>query len=159
MNMKNNIKTVPKSLLPTVFEFSIGPDICHNYHVTWLPDHEMLELRLMGFGNIGEIDPGSDDPYLKHVKVTASQWRVFWAMLNYIKAWSWEQSYWNADVLDGTSWRLKIKYRSKNLESHGTNAYPESEELDLKSDSSFELFIDALNILLGDDYIPEKDFY
>jgi hypothetical protein len=138
--MDSNSYPVPKDLLPDVLDFTIY-DGCHNiYSIRWLPDLQVLEI---GYG----FDA-------KHVKVTAAQWRIFWLTLNHVKVWRWDEHY-SPDciVCDGTSWNLKIKYRGKEIESSGSNAYPESSELDFSDNSQFGLFISAVNMLAGTDYI------
>ena len=138
--MDSNSYPVPKDLLPDVLDFTIY-DGCHNiYSIRWLPDLQVLEI---GYG----FDA-------KHVKVTAAQWRIFWLVLNHVKVWRWDEVY-SPDciVSDGRAWNLKIKYRGEEIESSGSNAYPESSELDFSDNSQFGLFISAVNMLAGTDYI------
>ena len=156
MNNKNKIKPVPKNLLPAAFEFSMGPDIANNYYVTWLPDLQMIELRIDGYVNFVDESAESNNPYIKRVKVSASQWRVFWAVLEHIKAWGWGPQYSNVYILDGSSWGLNIKYRGKKLKSQGCNAVPGYDDQSIETNDSFILLIAALNMLLGGDYIPEN---
>jgi hypothetical protein len=137
--MDSNSRPVPKKLLPEVFEFSIDESFHPGCPVKWLPDLQVLEI---GYG----FDA-------KHVKVTAAQWRIFWLTLNHVKVWRWDEHY-SPDCIfcDGTSWNLKIKYRGKEIESSGSNAYPGSSELYFDTNSEFGLFLDAVNKLAGTNY-------
>ena len=92
----------------------------------------------------------------KHVKVTAAQWRIFWLVLNHVKVWRWDEDYCDPTILDGTSWSLKIKYRRKEIESSGSNAYPESPELDFSKDSQFSIFLAAVDMLAGTNFSSKK---
>jgi hypothetical protein len=138
--MDSNSKPIPKDLLPEVFEFSIGEHFYLNYPLRWLPD---LQVLANGY-----------QPFAKHVKVSAAQWRIFWLTLNHVKVWRWDEVY-SPDciVCDGKSWNLKIKYRGKEIESSGSNAYPGSSRLGFDTKSQFGVFLDAVNILAGTDYI------
>ena len=143
MDMDSNSKYVPKNLLPEVFEFSIDESFHPGCPVKWLPDLQVLEIGYQ--------------PFAKHVKVSAAQWQIFWLTLNHVKVWRWDEHY-SPDciVCDGTSWNLKIKYRGKEIESSGSNAYPESPELDFSKDSQFSIFLAAVNMLAGTNFSSKK---
>lgn len=155
MDNQDNIKSAPKSLLPTTFEFSINIDGAFTYRVSWLPDIQMLELRLDRFENIlgKNEDPGN--PPMKRAKVSESQWTVFWAIVNQVKVWNWDPKYSN-NMLDGASWSLNIKYRGQRIKTEGNNAFPGSKGSGFQADSDFGLFVAALNMLLGCDYLPQQ---
>jgi hypothetical protein len=138
MDMDSNSKPIPKDLLPEVFEFSIGEALYIDCPVRWLPD---LQVLAIGYGSDA-----------KHVKVTDSQWRIFWLALNHVQVWRWDANYSDPFTLDGTSWNLKIKYRRKEIVSRGSNAYPESSGIDFSDNSQFSLFLDAVNMLAGTNY-------
>jgi len=144
MDMDSNSKPIPNDLLPEVFEFSIGEALYIDCQVRWLPD---LQVLAIGY----ESDA-------KHVKVTAAQWRVFWITLNHAKVWRWDEEY-SPDciVCDGTSWNLKIKYRGKEIESSGSNAYPEASELDFSDNSQFGIFLAAVDVLAGTNFSDDSD--
>ena len=140
MEMDSNSRPVPKNLLPEVFEFTFNESFHPGCPVRWLPD-----LQVLAIGH---------DSDAKHVKVTAAQWRIFWLVLNHVKVWRWDEVY-SPDciVCDGKSWNLKIKYRGKEIESSGSNAYPGSSGLGFDTKSQFGVFLDAVNMLAGTDYI------
>ena len=142
--MDSNSKPVPKNLLPEVFEFTFSESFHPGCPVKWLPDLQVLEIGYQ--------------PFAKQVKVSAAQWRIFWLTLNHVKVWRWDEVY-SPDciVCDGTSWNLKIKYRGKEIESSGSNAYPEASELDFSDNSQFGIFLAAVDVLAGTNFSDESD--
>jgi hypothetical protein len=56
---------------------------------------------------------------------TKQQWADFRKALDQSNAWQWQKEY-NAAMMDGTAWELKIQYPDHAVDSGGFNGYPPS---------------------------------
>lgn len=74
-----------------------------------------------------------------HIDTSNDQWISFRNTLEEINIWSWDESYLNPDIVDGTSWNVQIKYNDKSIESGGSNATP----------PEFHIFLKAVSELVG----------
>ena len=72
------------------------------------------------------------------IEPTKKQWEDFRKALDQSKVWRWHKSY-DAAVLDGTGWELKIHYSDRQLNSGGFNGFP----------PSFDQVVAAVEKLLG----------
>lgn len=70
---------------------------------------------------------------------SASDWETFWGSLDKIWVWSWQASYDDPDILDGTQWALDISDGSRSVRCTGSNRYPRS----------FQKFLKAVGALVG----------
>jgi hypothetical protein len=59
-----------------------------------------------------------------YVRPTAARWRAFWTSMAAVKLFSWEKSYVNPRVMDGTQWSVKVTRGTSTVRSTGSNAYP-----------------------------------
>jgi hypothetical protein len=141
MDSKPNLNRVPKGLLPDVFEFSVEYAQATEYSVRWLPGHQLLEIV--------------DGSCVKQHMVSKAQWSIFWFVLKHVKVWKWDLSYCNDEILDGVSWHLNIKYRSKQIESYGLNAYPGVDGC-YTANNDFGMFIALVNMLAATSFTPPK---
>ena len=139
--MGSNSNSVPKDLLPEVFEFTLQQSVLRRLDVKWLTELQVLESD---YGNVAI-----------HTKVSTDRWHAFWEALNHLNVWNWQPDYHNSIVLDNhaTVWSLKIKYHGKLLESGGFNAFPSENIPDLEPDEQFEFFVFAVNMLAGTDHL------
>ena len=78
----------------------------------------------------------------------AKAWQKFWETLEEINIWDWEREYKpDTPILDGTSWKIDIKYGEKEVLSSGSNAYPPSSEGEMSDE--FLKFCQAVSDLCG----------
>ena len=76
------------------------------------------------------------------------EWLEFTKSLKRLDVANWKRSYMNPSVLDGTQWGLKVKTESSEIETGGSNAYPEY----------FNGLILAINRLMKEDYFTQGYF-
>ena len=81
---------------------------------------------------------GDQNVQPERIKPTREQWKAFRKALDQSRVWQWRKSY-DAAVLDGTAWELKIHYSDRQLDSGGFNGFP----------PSFERVAAAVERLLG----------
>lgn len=75
-------------------------------------------------------------------------WEQFWKRVEEIDIWKWNRSYKpDNDIVDGTSWKIDIKYGDNEVLSSGTNAYPPSSKIEVSEE--FSRFCKAVSELLG----------
>ncbi len=67
---------------------------------------------------------GGQDSDQATVQPDAEAWQRFWAAVDAAGAWEWEARYVDPDVLDGTSWSLRLEHEGRAVESSGSNAWP-----------------------------------
>ena len=70
------------------------------------------------------------------------EWNIFLESIDRLGVASWEQSYNDPSILDGTQWHLQIKTESSEIDTGGSNAYPEN----------FNGLIKSFNKLINNDY-------
>ncbi len=78
---------------------------------------------------------------------TEEQWTNFWRAMETAGVWSWQESYDNLTMLDGTQWSLKLKYRERRVRCEGSNAYPGSADHYYSPTGEFAHFLKALRTL------------
>lgn len=60
--------------------------------------------------------------------------------LNRINVLSWESNYFNPTVMDGTSWKLKIRYNgTRKFYSEGLNYYPGSKDYSMEETGFYRI--------------------
>lgn len=69
---------------------------------------------------------GDQDPELVQGEPTPEAWAAFRAELDALDAWSWDSTYLNVDVMDGTQWVLGVEWDGRTIQSSGSNAFPGS---------------------------------
>ena len=112
--------------LPDIFKMFIGGYMGDSYFVEW--NENVLLYRK----NEEEIE----------IKPDKQMWSKFWEEVNEINIWEWDRKYKPEErIVDGTSWKINIKYNDKEIVSSGSNAYP--------SNSEFTRFCDAVSELVG----------
>jgi len=124
--------------LPDKFKVAIGGYMGNSYSV------ELRNKKLIYNKN---------DTYNKNnkksvLKPDREAWEKFWKILKEIDIWKWNRSYKpENDILDGTSWKIDIKYGDKEILSSGTNAYPPYSKIEVSEE--FSRFCNAVSELLG----------
>ena len=119
----------------------------------YLPDKFTAALGGYGGDNYSVRLEGDKLIYKKNYEETvlepdAEAWKEFWETLEEINIWDWETSYKpDTPILDGTSWKVDIKYGEKKVLSSGSNAYPPSSEERMSDD--FKEFCQAVSDLCG----------
>jgi len=105
---------------PSDFFFSVGDSFTHAYELK-LRDGELYYY---------EFQPNpTGDKHIQPVKLqpTDAQWKDFRRTLDKCAVWQWQKNY-EANILDGWGWGLKIQYGDRQLDSGGFNNSPESFE-------------------------------
>jgi len=82
------------------------------------------------------------------VTPTAEGWAAFWATVERLGVWEWEESYETRGVCDGTYWGVTLEHDGKVLESHGDNGYPDGDGP--HSGPQFDKFCRAVGRLAGE---------
>ena len=81
-------------------------------------------------------------------KPSDEEWLEFSKSLKRLDVANWKRSYMNPSVLDGTQWGLKVKTEASEIDTGGSNAYPEY----------FNGLILAINRLINEDYFTQGYF-
>lgn len=55
---------------------------------------------------------------------TAGEWAAFWATVERLGVWAWEEAYETPGICDGTHWGVTLEHDGRSLESGGDNAFP-----------------------------------
>ena len=84
-------------------------------------------------GHILSLDERSLNP-------TQSQWIKFWSTVDEIGLWNWNEKY-DLCCLDGVKWSIQISIQGHEIESEGSNDFPDS----------FNEFIKAIEDLIDED--------
>ena len=83
---------------------------------------------------------------------TRAQWLEFWTDVGSIDIWSWDEEYVEPGVLDGTQWKLELKFDGKILKCTGSNKYPgqdrRKDRLGLYTET-FKALLRAIRKLIG----------
>ncbi len=98
---------------PEVFQLAIGGHFGPSYNIDL--DGGFIRYVASEDGREREtrkISPGT------------SGWDRFRTELEEIDVWSWQPSYSESSILDGTSWFLVIEWPDRSLRTSGSNAYP-----------------------------------
>ena len=103
------------SLIPAQFEFDIGGYMGSSYAVKL--DGE--EIQYTWFGS------GYEKLGTERIVPTKRQWKAFRRKLERLDIWSWKNNYSNSDIVDGTSWSVRLSWSDQELESGGSNASPQ----------------------------------
>ena len=76
--------------------------------------------------HVHAANAGDANPEITQGTPTAEAWTAFRQELDALEAWSWEKTYFNLDVQDGTQWTLQLEWDGRTIESSGSNAFPGS---------------------------------
>jgi hypothetical protein len=133
-NSEGTVDQAPKRL-----RFSIGGYMGKSYQVSWIPEIRSLRVRAWEFGYKNKTEHLSN--------VTDAQWKTFWAVMDKLNVWGWRREY-STDVCDGTTWHLDVINGSRRIRSHGSNAYPDGDDMH-ESSPAFDTFLAAINMLAG----------
>jgi hypothetical protein len=104
--------------VPLAFETSIGGYMGASY-----------SLKLHG-GKLIYEECGSGYEPLLNVEITpvAKEWGNFWRACDKAGMWSWEVSYANPNICDGTGWSVQIRLPDRDISTGGSNAFPGDED-------------------------------
>jgi hypothetical protein len=82
---------------------------------------------------------------------TSEAWRAFWAAVDNAGVKNWNEQYVAAGVVDGEGWGLRVVSNDRQVESSGSNAYPDrgGRQHDLERTAEFQSFLAAVNALVG----------
>ena len=101
--------------------------------------HQSTRLTLEG-GEV-TVTPAASPPVIAY-SPSNEEWNEFLESVERLDVASWEESYNDSSILDGTQWHLKIKTESSEIDTGGSNAYPEN----------FNGLIKSFNKLINNDY-------
>jgi hypothetical protein len=73
------------------------------------------------------------------VRPTEEQWTTFLEALDSLRVWRWRERYQSSTMLDGTSWKVEIRWGDKVIKSSGSNSYPRA----------FQAYLKAVGMLLA----------
>ena len=76
------------------------------------------------------------------------EWLEFSKSLKRLDVANWKRSYMDPHILDGTQWRLNVITQTSEIDTGGSNAYPEY----------FNGLILAINRLINEDYFTQGYF-
>jgi len=125
--------TLLNAVTPQVFEVYIGGFFGPSYKIS-LKGSELQYTNRTHSADNAIIAPSPE------------AWERFWASMDLIHAWVWQNNYDDPDILDGTQWKIKIHVGSKHLVSSGSNAYPPKGASNVSRD--FRAFCKAVSVLL-----------
>jgi hypothetical protein len=73
------------------------------------------------------------------VRPTEEQWATFLEALDSLGVWRWRERYQSSTMLDGTSWKVAIRWGDKAIKSSGSNSFPKA----------FQAYLKAVSMLLA----------
>ena len=123
-----------KDLLPQIFFISIGGYTGSSYQVE-LKNGKLI-YTLFGYGYEKEGE--------KIFEPTSEQWEKCLKVADEIHIWKWKKRYDDPNMTDGTSWRVNIKINEKEIDSSGSNAFPDGD--------GFGIFISAVKQLINNEF-------
>lgn len=82
---------------------------------------------------------------------SSEAWRAFWAAADNAGVKNWNAEYIAEGIVDGTGWGLRVVSNGRQIQSSGSNAYPDrnGRKNDLGMTAEFRSFVTALNTLVG----------
>jgi len=82
---------------------------------------------------------------------SAEAWRAFWNAADDAGVQKWHPEYEAEGVLDGEGWSIRLASDRREINSWGSNAYPDrnGREHELEVPAEFQAFKSALNALVG----------
>jgi hypothetical protein len=86
------------------------------------------------------------------IEPSAEAWARFRRRLDRLDVWNWKESYSDPGVLDGTGWRISLKYKDRMLDASGSNAYPlpgGASSNSPKPSPHFNAFLQSVQDLIG----------
>ncbi len=102
------------------------------------------EVRSDGDGLVYQA-PGNGEVRLVP---TAGEWASFWATVDRLGGWEWQERYEDRRVCDGTYWAVTLEHEGRVLESTGANAYPGGDDWN-EPGEAFSGFCQAVGRLVG----------
>lgn len=76
--------------------------------------------------------------------LNVKDWESFLKTTDAIGIWQWTGKYRDPGILDGTSWKIQIKIKDKQVSAEGSNAYPGGDD-----GQSFSQLLSAVQDLIG----------
>ncbi len=129
---------------PVALEFSIGGFFASSRQIQLRGDTIVARRTMAGW------QPGSP---LDSVRVvpSADAWRAFWKAADAAGVQKWHPEYNAENVIDGEGWSIRIASPAREINSFGSNAYPDrsGHEHELEMPAEFLAFKAALNALAG----------
>ena len=116
--------------IPDKFVFKYGPALYPHEGFSITLNKENLVYKDGHIVNIAE----------KSLIPTQKQWINFWDALEEIGLWNWNEKY-ELCCLDGIKWSIQISLKDCEVESEGSNDFPDS----------FNEFIKAVEDLIDED--------
>ena len=128
------------NLIPKSMKLYVGGYPSESFNV-YLDDEGKLTYESSGKESEGEWEPMVDmEPAIEArlraihegkkatksvIKPSQSDWEEFRSLLDKLRVWDWQKSYLpRARTMDGTRWAVSIEYEDCQIESKGSNAYP-----------------------------------
>ena len=135
---------LPDAGVPAALELSIGGFGGHS---------ASLKLRgdtLVFYRIPWDFRPGTRIDTMRVVP-TAEAWRSFWSAANAVGVNRWRSEYRADDIVDGLGWNLRLATSTREINSWGSNAYPDASGKPHKGDmtAEFSAFLAALDQLAG----------
>ena len=129
---------------PTVLEFSIGGFFAASKQLELRGDTVVARRRAAGWQPGGQVDS-------LRVVPSAEAWRAFWDAADAAGVQRWHPEYNAEGVQDGLGWSIRVVGGGREINSWGSNAYPDrnGNEHELDQPREFQAFIHALNVLVG----------
>lgn len=129
---------------PTVLEFSIGGFGAPSRQIELRGDTIVARRRPFIWVPNGPTDS-------VRVVPTAEQWRAFWAAADEAGLQRWHTDYNAENIVDGEGWTIRIASVGREINSSGSNAYPDrnGREHEAQPTAEWNAFKTALNVLAG----------
>jgi len=129
---------------PAALEFSIGGFFAASRQFELRGDTLVARRHQAGWQPGGQVDS-------VRVVPSADAWRAFWNAANAAGVQKWRPEYNAEGVQDGLGWSIRVVGGGREINSWGSNAYPDRDghEHELDMPSEFQDFTHALNVLVG----------
>lgn len=135
---------LPRAGVPDELEFSMGGYDAPSATVMLRGDTVVLRREHWAPTSPAQTDSVVTVP-------SAQAWADFWTVVDEIGVNFWRRSYVAENIADGAGWYLRVSADGRTVESHGSNAYPDSRGAEHEGDKTpeFRAFMAAIEELAG----------
>jgi hypothetical protein len=135
---------LPRAGVPDELEFSMGGYFAPSASVVLRGDTVVLRRAPWSPTSPAQIDSVISVP-------SPRAWADFWTVVDETGVNFWHRRYMAEEIADGMGWSLRVVADGRTVQSHGSNAYPDSRGAEHEGDMTpeFRAFMAAIDELAG----------